>query len=75
MRLHVKCLAALIKDSECHYNDARPFQMKTGDTVSGLIRCLELATKQIILIYINVRHGDTKTVLQNDDRVAFAATH
>lgn len=72
MRVHVKCFAALIKDNECHYNDARPFQMKTGDTVSDLIRCLYLPTEQIKLIFINGRHGDPDTVLQEGDRVAFA---
>jgi hypothetical protein len=43
--------------------------MKTGDTVTNIIRCLDLPTEQIKLIFINGRHGDTKTVLQEGDRV------
>jgi molybdopterin converting factor small subunit len=72
MKVHVKCFASLIKDNECNYHNARSFLINAGDTVSDLIRHMDLPPEQIKLIFINGLHGDSDTVLQEGDQVAFA---
>jgi molybdopterin converting factor small subunit len=72
MNIQVKCFATLIKENECDYHDAKPFQIDRGATVSDLIQRLDLPSEQIKLVFINGRAGGSDTVLQDGDRIAFA---
>ncbi len=72
MKVNIKCLSSLSGSEECVFNNSKALEIEAGQTVGDIAGSIGISPEDIHLVFVNSRHADLQTRLEDGDAVTLA---
>jgi rubredoxin/molybdopterin converting factor small subunit len=72
IKVTAKCFSTLRKAETCDFKGGTEYELFEGSNIHDLVEKLEIPLEAIMIVFVNHKEVDFRTVLQNGDQVAFS---